>query len=118
MRFALWGVVYLLPALLLQRRGHSRRLQPKEGILEKNTKDGKKWQKRHFELERGQLHYYEPKTKKYQDTIKLHNLPIELDPADPRVLIVRAQARVFNLRAESAESASSWYSALKSHSVA
>lgn len=98
------------------RRGTSRKLQPKEGILEKKTSNGRRWQKKNLELERGQLHYYEVVTKKYSDTIKLHEVPIEIDPADPKIIIIRA-ARVFYFRAESADSASAWYSALKSHSV-
>lgn len=97
--------------------GTSRKLQPKEGILEKQTSNGRRWQKKHFELERGQLHYYEAKGgQKYSDTIKLHEVPIEIDPADPKIIIIRA-TRVFYFRAESAESASAWYSALKSHSI-
>lgn len=84
--------------------------------MEKKTSKGK-WQKKHFELERGQLHYYEGKGGKYSDTIKLHEVPIEIDPSDPRVIVIKAETRVFYVRAESVESASSWYSALKSHSV-
>ena len=83
-------------------------------MLEKNTKDGKKWQKKRFELERGQLHYYEGKT--LRDTIRLQNVPIEIDPTDPRVLIVRSEPRMFSLRAESPASASEWYSAMIAHS--
>ena len=96
--------------------GRSRRLQPKEGTLEKRTKDGRRWQKKHFELERGQLHYYESKGQKYADTIRLHEAPIELDQTDPKVVIIKGETRAFHLRAESTESASAWYSALKSHS--
>ena len=96
----------------------SRKLQPKEGILEKKTQDGRKWQKRHFELERGKLHYYEAKGQKYSDTITLHEVPTHIDPTDPKVIIIEAKSRVFHLRADSATSASSWYSALKSHGTA
>lgn len=84
--------------------------------MEKRTKDGKKWQKKHFELERGQLHYYEGKGQKYADTIRLHNIPIEIDSSDPKIMIIKAESRVFHLRAESAASASSWCTALKNHS--
>ena len=87
--------------------------------MEKRTKDGKKWQKRRFELERGQLHYYDDKAKsKYSDTIKLFEVPVEIDPSDPKVVVIKADSRDFYLRADSAESASMWYSALKSHSKA
>ena len=95
----------------------SRKTQPKEGILDKKTKDGRRWQKKHCELERGQLHYYEGKGQKYSDTIPLQNIPIEIDPSDPRVLIIKAEHRDFYFRAESPASASSWFSALKSHSA-
>lgn len=86
--------------------------------MEKRTKDGRKWQKKYFELERGQLHYYEARGRgqKYSDTIRLHELPIEIDPTDPKVITIRAEGRVFNFRAESATSASAWFSALRSHS--
>ena len=85
--------------------------------MEKKTSNGKRWQKKHFELERGQLHYYEARGQKYADTIKLHQVPIEIDPSDPKVVIIKTETRDFYVRAESAESASAWYSALKSHSV-
>lgn len=85
--------------------------------MEKKTSNGKRWQRKHFELERGQLHYYEGKGLKYSDTIKLHEVPVEIDPSDPKVLVIRAETRDFFIRAESVEAASAWYSALKSHSV-
>lgn len=96
--------------------GTTRKLQPKDGILEKRTKDGRKWQKKYFELERGQLHYYEGKGGKYSDTIKLQDVPIEIDPADPKILIIKSEHRFFYLRADSTASASDWFSAMKSHS--
>ena len=96
-------------------------MQPKEGVLEKQTRDGRKWQKRHCELERGQLHlhYAEGKgqKKKFADTIVVKDIPIEIDPNDPKVLVVKAESRVFKFRAESPENAASWFSALKSHSA-
>lgn len=100
---------------LQSNRKSTKRLQPKEGILEKQTKKGK-WQKKHFELERGQLHYYEGKGQKYSDTIRLHEVPVEIDPTDPKVIVIRADSRDFCLRAESPTAASAWFSSLKSHS--
>ncbi len=91
-------------------------MQPKEGILEKRTRDGRRWQKKHFELERGQLHYYEGKGQRYADTIRLQETPIEIDQTDPKIIIIKGETRAFYLRAESTESATAWFSAIKSHS--
>lgn len=118
--YTYYNFVKAMPLILAQNRrgfgGASRKLPPKEGNLDKKTSNGKRWQKKHCELERGQLHYYEGKGQKYSDTIRLRDLPIEIDPTDPKVIAITTESRVFYFRAESAASASSWFSALKSHS--
>lgn len=93
-----------------------RVVRPKEGTLEKLTKDGNKWGKRYFELENSKLHYYNSKGQKYCDTIRLYNVPIKLDQNDPRIIIVSAESRVWHLRAQSELEASEWLQALISHS--
>jgi len=85
--------------------------------MEKKNRNGR-WQKRHFELERGQLHYYESKGHKYGDTIRLQDIPIELDTTDPKVLILTTPNRVLQLRADTSQAASDWLLALKSHKQA
>ncbi len=85
--------------------------------MEKKNRNGR-WQRRHFELERGQLHYYESKGHKYGDTIRLQDIPIELDTTDSRVLVLKTPNRVLYLRADTSQSASEWISALKSHAQA
>ena len=79
----------------------SRNLEPKEGNLEKRTKDGKSWDKRYFELERSQLHYYLGKGQKYRDTIRLYGVPVKLSAEDPRVLLIETESRTWYLKAES-----------------
>ena len=97
-----------------------RNLQPKEGFLDKQTQDRKRWKKRYFELERSQLHYYENRGKKgYGDTIRLYsNVPIKISPSDSKVILIETDTRVWNLRAESEKVASEWLTALKLHSQA
>ena len=96
--------------------GGIRAVRPKEGSLEKLTKEGNKWGKRYFELENSKLHYYNSKGQKYCDTIRLYNVPIKLDQNDPRVIIVNAESRVWHLRAQSELEASEWLQALTVHS--
>ena len=96
----------------------TRNLQPKEGSLEKRTKDGKRWEKRYFELERSQLHYYLGKGQKYRDTIRLYGIPVKLSAEDPRVLLIEAEARTWHLKAETNEVAKDWFTALKLHTQA
>ena len=96
--------------------GGIRAARPKEGSLEKLTKDGNKWGKRYFELENSKLHYYNSKGQKYCDTIRLYNVPIKLDQSDARVIIVSAESRVWHLRAQSELEASEWLHALTVHS--
>ena len=96
----------------------SRNLEPKEGNLEKRTKDGKSWDKRYFELERSQLHYYLGKGQKYRDTIRLYGVPVKLSAEDPRVLLIETESRTWYLKAESSELAADWLTALKLHTQA
>ena len=96
--------------------GGIRSARPKEGSLDKLTKDGNKWQRRYFELENSKLHYYNSKGQKYCDTIRLYNVPIKRDQNDPRVIIVSAESRVWNLRAQTELEASEWLQALNIHS--
>ena len=96
----------------------SRNLEPKEGNLEKRTKDGKRWEKRYFELERSQLHYYLGKGQKYRDTIRLYGVPVKLSPEDPRILLIETDSRTWYLKAESSELAADWLTALKLHTQA
>ena len=84
--------------------------------MEKKNRNGR-WQKKHFELERGQLHYYESKGHRYGDTIRLQDIPMKLD-TDPRILILTTPNRILHLRADTPQSASDWLSALKSHAQA
>ena len=70
---------------------------------------------KHFELERGQLHYHDKKGERYGDTIRLHKIPVEIDTRDPRVLVLTSESRIFHLRAESSDSANEWFLAIKSH---
>lgn len=93
----------------------SRNLQPKEGVLEKRTKDGKRWEKRYFEVERSQLHYYLGKGQKYRDTIRLYGVPVKLSSEDPRVLLIETENRLWHLKAETNEVANDWLTALKLH---
>ena len=93
----------------------SVKLKPKDGFLEKQTKDGRRWQKRFFELEAGKLHYYENKGGKYSDTIRLTNTTPVNTGSDKRVIEITTEARVWSLRAESEATASEWISALKIH---
>jgi len=51
----------------------------------KRTKEGKSWDKRYFELECSQLHYYLGKRPRYRDTIRLYGVPVKLSAEDPRV---------------------------------
>lgn len=100
----------------LTRTVRSVKLKPKDGFLEKQTKDGRRWQKRFFELEAGKLHYYESKGGKYSDTIRLTNTtPVNIG-SDKRIIEIRTEARVWCLRAESEASALEWFSTLKTHS--
>ena len=100
----------------LTRTVRSVKLKPKDGFLEKQTKDGRRWQKRFFELEAGKLHYYESKGGKYSDTIRLTSTtPVNIG-SDKRIIEIRTEARVWCLRAESEVSASEWFSTLKTHS--
>lgn len=96
----------------------TRNLQPKEGFLEKQTHDKRKWKRRYFELESGKLHYYERNkgNKGYCDTIRLANVPIKISPGDSRVLLIETDTRVWNLKAESGQLALEWLTALKLHS--
>ena len=89
-------------------------LKPKDGFLEKLTKDGKKWKKRYFELEASNLHYYEGK--KYCDSIKLYCVPIKLSSDDHKVVMIETDKRVWSLRAESESAADDWITALQMHS--
>jgi hypothetical protein len=90
-------------------------LKPKDGFLEKQTKDGRRWQKRFFELEAGKLHYYENKGGKYSDTIRLTSTtPVNIG-SDKRILEIKTDARVWCLRAESEATASEWFSTIKTH---
>lgn len=93
----------------------SVKLKPKDGFLEKQTKDGRRWQKRFFELEAGKLHYYENKGGKYSDTIRLTNTTPVNTGSDKRVIEITTEVRVWSLRAESEATASEWISALKIH---
>lgn len=99
----------------LTRTVRSVKLKPKDGFLEKQTKDGRRWQKRFFELEAGKLHYYESKGGKYSDTIRLTSTTPVNTGSDKRVIEIRTEARVWCLRAESEATASEWFLALKIH---
>lgn len=100
----------------LARTIRSVKLKPKDGILEKQTKTGKKWNSRFFELEASKLHYYERKGGKYCDTIRLSNTtPVTIDAADTRVIEIKTESRLWHLRAESEAIASEWLAALKIH---
>lgn len=90
--------------------------KPKDGFLEKQTKDGRRWQKRFFELEAGKLHYYESKGGKYGDTIRMSSTtPVSINTSDTRVIEIKTESRVWCLRAESETAASEWLTALKLH---
>lgn len=99
----------------LTRTLRNVKLKPKDGFLEKQTKDGRRWQKRFFELEAGKLHYYESKGGKYSDTIRLAITTPVNTGTDTRVIEIRTESRVWCLRAESDIVASEWVSALKNH---
>lgn len=99
----------------LTRTVRSVKLKPKDGFLEKQTKDGRRWQKRFFELEAGKLHYYESKGGKYSDTIRLTSTTPVTIGSDKRIIEITTEARVWCLRAESEVAASEWLSALKVH---
>ena len=117
--FCLFSQNHLAPATRKPARGRStihRNLQAKEGYLEKQTHDGKKWKRRYFELEACNLHYYEGKGQKYGDTIKLYCVPVKLSPDDPRVLTLETEKRVWVVRADTEKTAKEWLSALKMHS--
>ena len=122
--YAIFNFLYLLPNLLVQvvsksplsRTIRSVKLKPKDGTLEKQTKTGKKWNSRFFELEASKLHYYERKGGKYCDTIRLSSTtPVTIDVSDTRVIEIKTDSRLWYLRAESEGSASEWVAALKSH---
>ncbi len=95
---------------------HRNQLKPKEGYLEKLTKDGKRWNKRYFELESSSLHYYEGKGQKYGDTIKMYCVPVKQSPTDRKVLLIETGKRVWSLRAENESVADEWLQALMMHS--
>ncbi len=108
------------PNLRTPHRGRStiqrNQLKPKDGYLEKLTKDGKKWKKRYFELESSNLHYYEGKGQKYSDTIKLYCVPVKLSSDDRKIVIIETDKRVWSLRAENEHTAEEWLTALQTHS--
>ena len=94
----------------------TRKLTPKEGYLEKRSRDGKRWDRRYFELERGQLHYYRGKGQKYGDTIRIYGSDsIYLSFEDLKVIVVETESRTWYFRAETAGQASEWLNALKLH---
>ena len=93
-----------------------RHLEPKVGHMDKRSKDGKRWDRRSFELERSQLHYYR-KGQKYGDTIRLYGgIPITISPEDSRIIVIETDTRTWHFKADTPELAAEWLSALKLHS--
>ena len=93
-----------------------RRVEPREGYLEKRTRDGRKWNRRYFELERGQLHYYQDQGRKYGDTIRLYRgIPLVTDETDARVFTIGTEGRTWVFRAETLQLALEWVTSLRAH---
>ena len=96
----------------------TRNLQPREGYLEKQTKDKKRYEKKYFELENRNLHYYNVsgRNHRYANTIRLYGIPVSLSSEDARVVLIETDERVWQLRAETEETAADWVGVLKIHS--
>ena len=85
----------------------------KQGFLEKLS-GGKhqtpKWDNRYFELtDTGYLYYYKkPDGGKPINSIYLRGCPVEIDPSDSCVVLVKTDDRDWSLKAVNAEEACAW----------
>ena len=74
----------------------------------------KKWDNRYFELtDTGHLYYYKKAgERKPIKSIYLKGCPVEINPNDASVLIVKTEERDWNLKAVDFEEACAWRDAL------
>ncbi|XP_074617282.1 uncharacterized protein LOC141876525 isoform X2 [Acropora palmata] len=89
----------------------------KQGFLEKlsgGKHQSKKWDNRYFELtDTGNLYYYKKADGgKPINSIYLKGCPVNIDPNDASVLIVKTEDRDWNLKAVNFEEACAWRDAL------
>ena len=78
-------------------------------------KEGRRWEKRYFELEKGSIHCYKTKGKDNRGTLALAGLPVSMDADNPRVITIETKDSTWNLRAPSKQEAEVWLQAIKLH---
>ncbi|XP_015755614.1 PREDICTED: uncharacterized protein LOC107335145 isoform X1 [Acropora digitifera] len=93
----------------------------KQGFLTKlsgGKRRSKKWDTRYFELtDTGHLNYYKKVDGSEPiNSIYLKGCPVEIDPNDASMLIVKTEERDWKLKAANFEEACAWRDALLSHS--